>query len=73
MFPQTPPHSLACSHGLAEINWERANKTMRGRREREREHRRVGEERVKGKEREKRQSSEEGRKRVRRREKFIFH
>ena len=32
MFPQTPSHSLAYSHGLAEINWGRANKMRRGRR-----------------------------------------
>ncbi len=47
MFPQTPSHSLAYSHGLAEINWRRANKMVRGRREggreRERERERVPE------------------------------
>lgn len=52
LFPQTPSHSLAHSHGLAEINWERANKMMRGRMEGQR--RRVGGGRVKVKDKERR-------------------
>ena len=41
MFPQTPSHSLAYSHGLAEINWGRANKMRRGRRRERRTERAV--------------------------------